>query len=84
MKSTPDEKPRPTPLMILRPGARPPCLEPGGIICRGCPGWAAMRRACGPDGPWQEALIHCPVTGLTARLRQPPASCVAGFARTSM
>ncbi|RJX32257.1 MAG: hypothetical protein C4525_10950 [Desulfarculus sp.] len=58
------------PLLILQAGATPPCLRPGGVICRGCPGWAAMRQACGPGGPWQEALIHCPVTGLIARARR--------------
>ncbi len=61
--------PQPQPLEVLRPGPTPPCLKVGGLICRGCPGWAAMREAVGPQGPWRGALIHCPVSGLTARAR---------------
>lgn len=57
------------PLEVLRPGAAPPCLKAGGLICRGCPGWQAMHEALGPLGAWRGALIHCSVTGLTARAR---------------
>ncbi|MBI4799238.1 MAG: hypothetical protein HY794_11010 [Desulfarculus sp.] len=56
-------------LEVLRPGAAPPCLKAGGLICRGCPGWQAMQGALGPLGAWRGALIHCSVTGLTARAR---------------
>lgn len=58
-----------SPLEVLRPGAAPPCLAIGGLICRGCPGWRAMLEAVGSSGPWRGAVIHCPVTGLTARAR---------------
>ncbi len=57
-------------LSIIRQGVTPTCLKPAGIICRGCPGWRAMRAALAPGGAWQGAVIHCPVTGLTARARE--------------
>jgi hypothetical protein len=65
---------QPEPLEVLRPGPPPPCLQVGGLICRGCPGWAAMCQALGPQGAWRGAVIHCPVSGLTVGSRP-----VAGF-----
>lgn len=61
--------PQTPPLETLRPGEPPPCLGPRGLLCRGCPGWRAMRRALAPGGPWQGAVIHCSATGLTVRTR---------------
>lgn len=60
---------KPSSLEVLRQGPPPPCLKVGGFICRGCPGWLAMRQALGPKGPWRGALIHCSVSGLTARAK---------------
>lgn len=53
-------------LTILRRATPPPCLGTA-RLCRGCSGWAAMRKAAAPGGPWAGAVIHCPCTGLTAR-----------------
>lgn len=53
-------------------GQGPPCVTKG-HICRGCPGWAAMRRAIAPGGAWSGGLIHCAVTGRTVRAADPPA-----------
>jgi hypothetical protein len=53
-------------MVILSPGARPPCAA-SGRVCRGCSGWPAMSRAVRPGGPWAGAAIHCPCTGLTVR-----------------
>lgn len=56
-----------SPLKTVRGGKTPPCITKTGFICRGCSGWAAMALAAKPGGPWEGALIHCTVTGLTAR-----------------
>ena len=54
-------------LSIVKKAAAPPCLGRERLLCRGCPGWEAMRAALAPGGPWEGALIHCSCTGLVAR-----------------
>jgi hypothetical protein len=59
-------KTQPT-LNVLRRGPAPPCLGKERLVCRGCPGWEAMRAAVAPGGPWEGAVIHCSCTGLVAK-----------------
>lgn len=54
-------------LTVLRRAAAPPCLGKDRLLCRGCPGWEAMRAAVCPGGPWEGAVIHCSCTGLVAQ-----------------
>jgi hypothetical protein len=54
-------------LKVVQAGSPPPCLRPGGMICRGCPGWEAMLREAGEGGAWAGALISCSCTGLALR-----------------
>lgn len=54
-------------LTILRKSPPPPCMGRERVLCRGCPGWEAMRAAVSPGGPWEGEIIHCPCTGLVAR-----------------
>lgn len=55
-------------LKVVRPGAPPPCLASGEILCRGCPGWIYMIKAYDlPQGGWRDYPIHCSATGLTVR-----------------
>ena len=46
---------------------QPQCQKPLGHICRGCPGWRAMRQAAKPGGPWEGLAIHCPASRLTLK-----------------
>ena len=53
-------------ITVDKPGAPPPCLETGRILCRGCPGWTVMHQALlDPDSGW--TTIHCSATGLIIR-----------------
>ena len=59
-------------LTVLRSGAKPPCLEAGRVLCRGCPGWTVMIEAAREPGSlWGVLPLHCSATNLTIRREGP-------------
>ena len=72
MKNQKQPQPKTPNLIIIQPGAQPPCLQPDfGGFCRGCFGWQNMiNAALNGDPTWETAQIHCSETDLTVTLKR--------------